>query len=128
MRASANVCATSLEIEFIFDHSQPAKEGDSKGEPALRCQVNSHERCAATACAQGHAMAISYFPGWSFHIRHGLFRNRLPSPLLPLEICEQYQGLNPMSKKDRRADPEVGGLTLLRDDIRERRARKEEPK
>ena len=31
-------------------------------------------------------------------------------------------------RSQRRADPEVGGLTLLRDDIRERRARKEEPK
>src|SRR5258705_5119822 len=71
--ASAKACATSLEIEFIFDHSQPAREGDSKGEPALRCQVNSHGRCAATACTQDPAMAISYFPGWSFHIRHDLF-------------------------------------------------------
>src|SRR4029077_3527441 len=91
---------------------------DSKGEPALCCQANSHECCAATACAQGHAMAISYFTGWSFQIRHDLFYNRPSRPILPFEISEQYQGVNPMSKKDRRADPNVGGLTRLRGEIR----------
>ena len=32
-----------------------------------------------------------------------------------------------MSKKDRRADPNVGGLTRLRDEIRERRRTAEPP-